>query len=374
MGMESLFSWFQKSDQKNHKYSKIHNDKSKEMQIILLFKNANVTDKYGIPLLPEVKNLIRINSYYLLHASDPSTYTISPENLANLNNKQRIKTYKGAKIRSYELVTMTDKGRKVFERLTTVIPHKNDNDVFEHVYTQNSVQDIVNLENCVKNPEDTQSRQLAGNKYGLLLPHEYDDILELPLNVRRKIGESSTVNVIGKEQVSFNARLNAMIEGALLRTSSGYLGGIIYEVAYIRPQYDEVFAVPIRSLEDYYLRNSRYEELNSTLPSPLKTIILPAWCGATLGAVTGAIIARDHPHNRVFNVVEKPLITSEEKAAIKKTEDAKIAREKAREAGIPRREYDAYINKQFNILKPCHKLNDDWKKQLKPKPLAIEKF
>jgi hypothetical protein len=378
MGMESLFSWFKKTDQ-SHKYSKVHNDKSEEFQIILLFQNADITDKYGTSVPNEVKDLIRIKSYYLLHAPDPSTYMISPENLANLNNKQRIKTYKGAKIRPNELVTMTDEGRKVFERLTTVIPHKNDNDIFEHVYTQNSVQDIVNLENCVKNPEDKQSRQLAAEKYGLLLPHEYDDILKLPLNVRCKIGESSTVNVIDKEHVSLNARWDTMRKGASIGYSIGTCTGTIYSLAYTSSQYSKEFnilyAMPIKSVEDYYVFSKKWNELcDMKFFSKLNNLTLGLCSGTALGAIAGIVIARDHPHNRVYNVVEKPLITSEEKAAIEKTKKAKIAYEKTQAAGIARREYDTYINKQLNILKPCHKIDNDLKEQLKPKQLAIEKF
>jgi hypothetical protein len=336
IGMESLYSWFKKSDQNNSYVDE-------NIQSLILFKNADITDKYDISLPPEVKNIITKNAYILL----PSQSSLPQDNIFDwnlVNDKKRIDTYKGAMINSYDLITMNDEGKKVFKRLTTVIPHQNNDGIFEHLYTNNSIRDITALENCAENPENELWRQLAGRKYGLLLPNEYNQVLQLPLNLRRKVGESCTVKVVGEEQVSFDAKYEYAMVGACLGGIGGFIVGTLYHMETLELKEDlrpfvlislakhlekekltNLELISLISLARRHLEELKKLEQSVELKYPSKSIHeemkamgLSSCCGAVLGAIVGVIIARDNPHDKVFTIVEKPLITPQEQKKLKK--------------------------------------------------------
>lgn len=160
---------------------------SEDIQKLMLFKNADVKDKYGHSLPADVKRLVVQNGcdMYCDHIVSMVQFYETGVDIYILNHQDRMSMYQGAEIKlnDFELITMNEEGRNLFSRLGFAVPQRSNNGTFVHFYPTDYA-----YENNIKN-----------NLCALLSQNDYNEMLDLPIELRRKVGELCTVKVAGSK-------------------------------------------------------------------------------------------------------------------------------------------------------------------------------
>ena len=217
-----------------------------------------------------------------------------------LNNITRTNQFHGKSIRvdDFDLMTMNDEGRQAFVCLTGAIPFDFDcNGTFRHKHEANY----------------TNETQLKADN-GLLSQDAYNKVLDLPIELRRKVGELCTMKVIGpkvRHYYFFN-------EGALAVQAICAVPGIV-----VGGQWGVMKMIC---------------EGSSFFKSVGYFTGVGAACGLGVGAVVTVYITRELESEAVqkygskIELIEKPLIAPEEQEFFKAEKEMQeaVTREKVK--------------------------------------------
>ena len=216
-----------------------------------------------------------------------------------LNNITRTNQFQGKGIRvdDFNLMTMNDEGREVFASLMGAIPFDFDgNGTFRHKHETNY----------------TNETQLKADN-GLLSQDAYNKVLDLPIELRRKVGELCMVKVIGPKvpHYSFFSE-DELALTAIFVVPSIFVGG---QCGIMKMIYGEV--------------SSRFRLLGYSVG-------IGTACGLGVGAVAHVYLGRYlesmtvQKYGSKIELIEKPLITPEEQEIFKaeKEMQEKVTQEK----------------------------------------------
>jgi hypothetical protein len=200
---------------------------SDDIKKLILFKNADLEDKYGTLIPQDVKNTI-VQKNYVLYRDQLFRPSVGAGLLRGLghthhknlirfllkgsDDKYRIDQCQGVVIKhdDFGVITMDEEGREVFATLVGALCNRDHAETF--VYEEPDLK-MMKYRRCCLTQDD------------------YNKILELPIALRCKVGKLCTVTVVGKEipHHSFSSKVvDGLFFGSVFTLSAiGILANVV---------------------------------------------------------------------------------------------------------------------------------------------------